>query len=50
MNLIDRLSIQRIVQMLLNFILTIIKLFAPSKNGEQPKPKPRLRWRLKKND
>lgn len=47
MRLIDRISLERTIRMLLDFILAIIKMFAPSKEGDKPK-KPR--WRLRKND
>lgn len=47
MKLLDRIALERCIRMILDFILTIIKLFVPSPKGDTPK-KPR--WRLRKND
>lgn len=44
MRIIDRIALQRLISMLLNFILAAIKLFAPEKtetNDEIDNPKPR---------
>lgn len=43
MKLLDRISLERSIRMLLDFIITVIKIFVPPKNGETPK-KPR--WRI----
>lgn len=45
MKLLDRIALERGIKMLLDFILTIIKLFIPQKTEDKPK---RPRWR--KND
>lgn len=44
MKLIDRLSLQRLLSMLLNFVLNIVKLLSPAQNNDKDKPK-RPRWR-----
>lgn len=44
MKLIDRLSLQRLLSMLLNFVLDIVKLLSPAQNNDEDKPK-RPRWR-----
>lgn len=44
MKLIDRISLQRAIKMLLDFILALIKILVPSKNENEPK-KPKWRWR-----
>lgn len=44
MKLIDRISLERTIRMLLDFILAVIKIFVPSKDGDKPN-KPRWRWR-----
>lgn len=44
MRIIDRIALQRLISMLLNFILVVIKLFVPEKteaNDEIDNPKPR---------
>jgi hypothetical protein len=44
MRIIDRIALQRLISMLLNFILAVIKLFAPEKteaNDETDNPKPK---------
>lgn len=47
MKLLDRISLERSIKMLLDFIVTVIKLFVPSKDGDKPN-KPRFpRWRVK---
>lgn len=53
MRIIDRIALQRLISMLLSFILSVIKLFAPQNNDNgdidsPPKPKrkrifPRIR-------
>lgn len=47
MKLIDRIALNRIIQIVLNFILAVIKIFAPKKQGVDPtipvRPKPRKR-------
>jgi hypothetical protein len=51
MRLIDRIALNRAVHMLLDFILSIIKIFEKKTPGNKPddlvKPKPSKRKRLK---
>jgi hypothetical protein len=53
MRLLDRIALQRIVSMLLSFILAVLKIFAPTgientDTVEPEKKKWRPRWRRKK--
>lgn len=53
MKLLDRIALQRLVSMLLTFIITVIKLFVPEPTGDdtitpEPEKKRRLPWRRKK--
>lgn len=48
MKLIDRISLGRAIQMFLDFLYKIIKLWSPSPKGDDT-PKPRPRWR-KRNE
>lgn len=44
MRLIDRIALNRLIQILLNFILAIVKIFAktiPEKKPDSPKPRNR---------
>lgn len=50
MKLLDRIALSRSVKMLLDFILDIIKLFAPRSDGEQPQTPKVRRWRRKKDE
>jgi hypothetical protein len=48
MRLLDRIALQRLITLILNFILTLVKLFVPEpkEDGDEPQPKPpRKRWR-----
>lgn len=47
MKLLDRIALERGIKLIMGFIISIIKLFVPTKNGDKPS-KPR--WRLRKND
>lgn len=50
MKLLDRIAIERMIKIILNFIITLINIFIPTKDTQDIK-KPRVpRWRLKKND
>ena len=46
MKLIDRISLGRTIQMFLDFIYKIVKLYSPAPKGDNT-PKPRPRWRKK---
>ena len=55
MKLLDRIALDRALSMILSFILTVIKLFIPSKTGGvdpviKPDRKWKPRWRKEKND
>jgi len=51
MKLIDRISLNRAISLVLGFILSVIKLFAPSKvEDNNPSPKPTRRKRLRKDE
>lgn len=50
MKLIDRISLNRVLSMILNFILSVIKIFASNKNPENNPPKPLRRRKLKKDE
>jgi len=39
MKLLDRIAINTLIKTITNFILAIIKIFAPSKTTDIPKPK-----------
>jgi hypothetical protein len=46
MRIIDKIALQRLISMLLTFILAVLKLFMPSNtevddNVDNPKPKPK---------
>lgn len=45
MKLLDRISLERTIRMVLDFILAVIKIFVPSKDGAKPRFP---RWRIKK--
>lgn len=54
MKLLDRIALERALSMILSFILTLIKMFVPSKTGNddsaiKPDRKWKPRWR-KKNE
>lgn len=52
MKLLDRIALQRLIMMLLSFILSVLKIFAPKTIEDMDKPKDekkiwRPRWRKK---
>lgn len=60
MKLIDKIALNRLIQTILNFIITVMKIFAPSQKGDKPlvpdppkRKRPVLDWlknRKKDND
>ena len=55
MKLLDRIALNRLINIIVNFILEVIKIFAPKKDGEvvidvPEKRKPILPWRRKKDE
>lgn len=51
MKLIDRISLNRAVSLILGFIISMIKIFAPNKiEDNNPSPKPLRRKRLRKDE
>lgn len=51
MKLIDRISLNRAISLVLGFILSVIKIFAPNKTEDStPSPKPIRRKRLRKDE
>lgn len=51
MKLIDRISLNRAISLVLGFILSVIKIFAPNQTEDNiPSPKPIRRKRLRKDE
>lgn len=56
MKLLDRIALNRLINIIVNFILEVLKIFAPKKDGDEvidipeEKRKPILPWRRKKNE
>jgi hypothetical protein len=55
MKLLDRIALERALSMVLSFVLTLIKIFVPSKTGTvdpiiKPDRKWKPRWRKEKKD
>lgn len=53
MKLLDRIALERALSMILSFVLTLIKIFVPSKTGNddnavKPDRKWKPKWRRKK--
>lgn len=49
MKLLDRIAFERAISIILNFILSIIKIFVPSSMKDDTKSPIRKRWRLRKD-
>lgn len=52
MKILDKIVLNRLIAIIMNFILGILKIFAPNSvnNIDEIKPRKRLFPRLKKND
>lgn len=55
MRLIDKIALNRLISVILNFILSVLKIFAPKSIEDVDVPKPdkkpwKPRWRRKDNE
>lgn len=57
MKLIDKIALNRLIQTILSFIISVMKIFAPSQKGDKPlvphppkRKRPIIDWLKRKKD